>query len=366
MFRNNAFKFEKKLQDKLKERNFEIYEKVFPNNLEDKAIKINTLDEGKPIVYFCSTCKRHLSHGKLPPMATANGLALVDLQDDPDLRLSEMENNLIAKRILFQKIFQLPRSRMAACKDKLVNVPIHDTDIMNTFENLPRTPKEAGLYEVKLKRRKQYSNFHKKQYVNSKKIYKALNFLMLSKHPSYLCFDSITDYEKRCQETDPKGYDLIFVYEDGVEKIVDIDEYLKKRSEAENGTNTVCSVEEEEKEEEEEEKDKKKDPARKFQFQYDKSVCMVDKFPEAAVTENNEDSQCLSFAPGEGKIPENILMTDNWDIDAFPMKYPDGKNGLHQERERKLTDQYHFVQRLRNKDARFSSDPSYFLLQRLT
>ena len=41
------------------------------------------------------------------------------------------------------------------------------------------------------------------------------------------------------------------------------------------------------------------------------------------------------------------------------MKYPDGKNGLHQERERRLTDQYHFVQRLRNKDERFSSDPAY-------
>ena len=83
-------------------------------------------------------------------MARGNSLSLVDLPNDPDLSLSEMENNLIAKRILFQKIFQLPRSRMAACKDKLVNVPIHDTDIINTFESLPRTPKEAGLFEIKL------------------------------------------------------------------------------------------------------------------------------------------------------------------------------------------------------------------------
>ena len=52
-------------------------------------------------------------------------------------------------------------------------------------------------------------------------------------------------------------------------------------------------------------------------------------------------------------------MSNNWDIDAFPMKHPDGKNGLHQSRERKLSDQYYFVQRLRNKDERFSSDPSY-------
>ena len=52
-------------------------------------------------------------------------------------------------------------------------------------------------------------------------------------------------------------------------------------------------------------------------------------------------------------------MTKNWDIEVFPMKHPDGKNGLDQKRERKLSDQYYFVQRLRNKDERFSSDPAY-------
>ena len=86
---------------------------------------------------------------------------------------------------------------------------------------------------------------------------------------------------------------------------------------------------------------------------------MVDKYPEAALVESPEDNQCLSFAPGEGKVPENILLTENWGIDAFPLKYPDGKNGLNEKRARKLSNQYHFVQRLRNKDPRFSSDPSY-------
>ena len=85
---------------------------------------------------------------------------------------------------------------------------------------------------------------------------------------------------------------------------------------------------------------------------------MFDKFPEAAASDDNKN-KCFAFAPGEGKVPENILMTDNWDIDAFPMKHPDGLNGLHQQRDRKLSDQYYFVQRLRNKDQRFSTDPAY-------
>ena len=61
------------------------------------------------------------------------------------------------------------------------------------------------------------------------------------------------------------------------------------------------------------------DPIRKFQFHYDQSVCLVDKFPEAALEANQVRN--ISFAPGEGKVPENILQTDNWDIDTFPMKH---------------------------------------------
>ena len=85
----------------------------------------------------------------------------------------------------------------------------------------------------------------------------------------------------------------------------------------------------------------------------------MDKYPEAAVAEESTKPGQLSFAPGEGKYPENILQSDNWDVKAFPMKHPDGKNNLHQKRARKLTDQYYFVQRLRNKDTRFSTDPSF-------
>ena len=41
------------------------------------------------------------------------------------------------------------------------------------------------------------------------------------------------------------------------------------------------------------------------------------------------------------------------------MKHPNGRYGLHEDRERKLTDQNYFLQRLRNNDSRFSEDPSY-------
>ena len=53
--------------------------------------------------YICGTCKDSMLLGKIPAMAEANGLTLV--QFDEDLNLTELENNLIALNINFQYIF---------------------------------------------------------------------------------------------------------------------------------------------------------------------------------------------------------------------------------------------------------------------
>ena len=127
-------------------------------------------------------------------------------------------------------------------------------------------------------------------------------------HPSYLFYDEIDDYETRCKEDDPIGHNLIFVYQDGIEKIVDIDEYLAKlKSDPKLPTRSLNSQNENENPDpaEQEEIDcLKNDPTRKFQFDYDKSVCMVDKFPEAALSDGPvKEEQLISVAPEEGKIP---------------------------------------------------------------
>ena len=44
----------------------------------------------------------------------------------------------------------MPKSRMAGVKDRLVNVPVHENDVINTIQSLPRTPGEAGIVPVKL------------------------------------------------------------------------------------------------------------------------------------------------------------------------------------------------------------------------
>ena len=72
------------------------------------------------------------------------------------LNLSELETVLIVRNILFFKLFKLPKTRWAGMRDKLVNAPINDDDLINTLSNvtkLPRVPDKAGLLPAKLKRK---------------------------------------------------------------------------------------------------------------------------------------------------------------------------------------------------------------------
>ena len=291
-------------------------------------------------------------------MSAANGLQVMSIPDK-ELQLGQLESNLIAKTIIFQKIYQLPKSRMAACKDRLINIPVSSEDVINTIEHLPRTQKEAGLLEVKLKRKLEYKNTHQQALIDPERIFKALQFLKNSGHPDYQFYDNVDNYKIRCKQTET--IKTKFVHDVDVKAMLDKEEYLKTLKQIPYLTDEEDSDSEDESTDAEDEEYIKKDVVRKFQFDYDTSVCLVDKFPEAAITEEstNIESKEISIAPGEGKIPENILNSNNWDIKAFPMKHPDGNYNLHQDRQKKLTDQYYFVQRMRNKDQRFSTDPSY-------
>ena len=80
-------------------------------------------------------------------MCAKNGLD-IDKIEDPDLKLTELENNLIARNIIFQKIHKLPKSRWSGTHDRLVNVPVGPQDVLNTIESLPRTPAEAGIIPI--------------------------------------------------------------------------------------------------------------------------------------------------------------------------------------------------------------------------
>ena len=109
--------------------------------------------------FICYTCKKYLERNAMAPMSYQNNLQLVNINKYPELKLSDLEQQLIALNILFQKIVLLPKSRWNAMKDKTVSVPVETTDVMDTLIKLPRTPADAHLAVVQLKRRLNFQEF---------------------------------------------------------------------------------------------------------------------------------------------------------------------------------------------------------------
>ena len=299
----------------------------------------------------------------MPPMSAMNQLHLIPIED-PLLHLTELEGALIAKHLIFEKIIQLPKSRWTALKDKIVNIPIKDNDILNTIEQMPRMPKEAGLIGVELKRKKEYKNTHKQQLINPEKLYKMLDTLKRAGNPYYQFYDDYNTFKEKCQSNDPAGHEIIFksiedTHDDLHEDLHPAD-YCNLQDNINDESNSCIDSDDSNDQEEKEEKEYiTKDAVKKWQFDYNKSLCLSNKYPEISSNSEN-DIPIISVAPGEGKTPSNMMNEKDWDIKAFPhLHNPDATNGKDQEREVRITDQYYFIQRICNEDSRFAKSPAY-------
>jgi hypothetical protein len=63
--------------------------------------------------------------------------------------------------------------------------------------------------------------------------------------------------------------------------------------------------------------------------QTDQPSMFYENYPEIRVNNSNiakENDLCI--APGEGKIPANLMRDDSWDVNAFPLLFPSGKFGM--------------------------------------
>ena len=199
-------------------------------------------------------------------MCSNNGLQ-VDILPEPKLRLTELENNIIALNIVFQKFHLKPKSRWSGTHDRLVNVPISQQDIKKTLKALPRTPAEAGIIPVGLKRKLEYKTTHLQQLIDIKKIYKYLHYLIyISKSKYYKIFDDVDSFMERCQNQDPEGFESI---NPEVDDILEILDSCQTKADPEDEMNAENDSDSEKDNEKEDFEYRTKDVVRKYQFDYD-------------------------------------------------------------------------------------------------
>ena len=145
----------------------------------------------------------------MPPECRQNNMQ-VDPQPEV-MKLTELETSLIARNILFMKILKLPKSRWTGNTDKIINVPIPEDSILNTIKSLPRTPNEAGLIGVEIKRKLSFKNTYlNAQMVNPVRIYDAMRHLKTEGNPYYQFYTDPQAYEERCAQEDDD--DLLAAY----------------------------------------------------------------------------------------------------------------------------------------------------------
>ena len=310
--------------------------------------------------YVCDTCKKKLGSGTMPAMAVANNLKLFCDEDRP--KLSELENNLIAKNINFQQIVILHKSQWPAGKGKMISVPIRPEDIINTVKQLPRLPKDAGLIPVNLKRKKQYKKADKRMtgMIRPEIIFQALQYFRKHNHPSYNFFDTKEDYMARLRAKDQRG-SILITGEDIIDEVEDsqVGVLIPSEVQDEINGNDEDDMADLEIELEKEQEDIQNDPIRRQHFDYARFSCAVNAQPEMFLNEDGNQITDVDFAPGEGKIPQNFLDQKNWDINSWPSLHPDGQFGMDHDRDVPLSSQKYFQQRILNKDSRFAKTPGY-------
>ena len=199
------------------------------------------------------------------------------------------------------------------------------TDVYNTVQSLPRPPNESALVPVKLKKALRFSS----HYFNS------------TMRPN-ICRKAVI----KLKESGNKHY-----------KDIEVSEELPEKNEVEN-------------QEEDESSDEELEPSEgpdedRGQTLRDHATCLTSLDPELDEVvnrrrkEKNLKEQTFEIAPGEDKKPTDILQTPHVDEMAYPDFHLTGKFGIDHPREKKLSKQQYFGQRLLNEDDRFSNDASY-------
>ena len=212
MFHQSVVKYEGKVKEKI-----ESYEGLYEKAIE----RIDMIPIVRNKYYLCKTCKKYLDKNQVPPMSHCNNLDVdypgrkIDIEDDDgnkideyvltqedcdNLHLTDLEQSLIARSLIFLKIHKLPKSRMGCVKDKIVYVPINENDTLNTINTILRTPSEAGILPIRVKRKKEYRSSYMEEFISIPKIIGALRVLVKVRHPGYrfLTEEMIKDYEQRC------------------------------------------------------------------------------------------------------------------------------------------------------------------------
>ena len=134
-------------------------------------LSIQTSFDGKE--YICKTCHSKAIKGRLPCQAAVNNLYVDDIPTELE-SLKKLEQILIAKRIVFEKVAVMHKGKQRKIKGAICNVPVECDQTCNI---LPRPTERSGIILLKLKRKLEFRGHVYFEAVRPEFILAALNWL---------------------------------------------------------------------------------------------------------------------------------------------------------------------------------------------
>ena len=250
--------------------------------------------------WVCHTCLGTLRDGKVPKLSVANGMKWPNRP--PELDLHQLEERLIALRIPFMQIRELPRGGQYSLKGNVINVPV---DIQPTVSCLPRPMDENFTIAVQLKKKLSYKKVDFKENVRPLRVLTALHWLV-NKTELYKQSGIVVD-DNWFQEVTESA-------EDTVREFLEVSKQVKEKHK-EN------SLPEQEVDKSSLPKDSTVtdayDSDHFSEIDSNEQVGNVDTLVDDANLENKYD-QVFTFAPGEGQHPLSLYH----DVDAEYLCFP--------------------------------------------
>lgn len=123
--------------------------------------------------WICLTCLNAVKKTKLPALSKANEIKFP--LKPFELDLTNLEERLVAPRIPFMQLHELPRGGQTSLTGNIVNIP---TNVNNTVSILPRKVDDAACIPLKLKRRMNLDRHYLYQNVRPNKVIDAVKWLV--------------------------------------------------------------------------------------------------------------------------------------------------------------------------------------------
>lgn len=278
--------------------------------------------------------------------------------------LKKLEQILIAKRIVFEKIAVMHKGQQRKIKGAICNVPVECDQTCNI---LPRPTERSGIILLKLKRKLEFRGHVYFEAVRPEFILAALNWLkannVLYKDIEIDCTNVSRDLTEIALENEvnssPMPHSSLannfdYTSENSVES-------PNSDSPIENLGNNVNASNVSKELLNEEEID---DPLNADRSSANET-CLQSVIPDfPLITENDNannptGTEIYNIAPGENKHPVSIMTDKLCEELAFPVLFPKGRYGFSAEQDIKLSPVKYFNARLLHYSGRYATNPEY-------